>query len=257
MGRESRLTERIKAANAAGRMAVVPYLPFGYPDRARFWAEFEAMDAAGADVIEIGVPFSDPVADGPVIEEAVNKVLEDGVTLAEIIAGLRTRAGTVRAGVVLMGYVNPFMQYGWERLADDAAAAGVHGFIIPDMPFEESGEVRGILGARGLDLIPLVGLNTSPERLAMYADGATGFAYFVSVLGTTGARESLPEEIFERLALARKAFSVPVALGFGIGAPEQARRFLGLADAVIIGSALVKHVGAGGSAKAFLEPFLK
>lgn len=257
MAAQSKLTERIKAANAAGRKAVIPYLPFGYPDRARFWAEFEAMDAAGADVIEIGVPFSDPVADGPVIEAAVNKVLEDGVTLAEIIEGLSARAGSIAAGVVLMGYVNPFMQYGWEKLADDAVGAGVSGFIIPDMPYEEAGEVRRILNARGLDLIPLVGLNTSPERLAMYADGATGFAYFVSVLGTTGARDSLPEEIEGRLALARKAFSVPVALGFGISAPEQARRFGDLADAVIIGSALVKHVGAGGSAKAFLEPFLK
>jgi tryptophan synthase alpha chain len=250
------LEQRIRAANEQDRKAVIPYLPCGWPDRERFWAEIEAMDAVGADVIEIGVPFSDPVADGPVIEEAVNVCLASGVTLAEIIEGLAARKGRLSAGLVLMGYVNPFMQYGWQRLARDAAKAGVNGLIVPDLPYEEADEVREILCAEGLDLIPLVGLNTSAERMALYAANASGFAYFVSVLGTTGARESLPGEVREGLALARRSFSVPVALGFGIRTPEQARA-AGEADAVVVGSALVTHVGQGGGAAEFLRPFLK
>ncbi|EPR36302.1 Tryptophan synthase alpha chain [Desulfovibrio sp. X2] len=253
----SLLTTRIEEAKAKGRKAVIPYLPFCHPDCERFWTEIEGMDAAGADVIEVGVPFSDPVADGPVIEEAVNECLERGACLKGILDGLAERKGKLHAAIVLMGYVNPFMQYGWEKFAADAAAAGVSGLIVPDLPYEEAGEIKALLRAQGLDLVPLVGLNTSADRLALYAEDASGFAYFVSVLGTTGARDSLPEEVFEKLTLARKAFTVPLALGFGIKTPEQAARFGDLADAVVIGSAIVSHTKAGGSAAQFLAPFLK
>ncbi|GFK93982.1 Tryptophan synthase alpha chain [Fundidesulfovibrio magnetotacticus] len=247
------LTERIRSANASGRKAVIPYLPAGFPDRERFWAEVSALDAGGADVIEIGVPFSDPVADGPVVEAASLECLEHGVTLEWILAELGRRKGAFRAGIVLMGYYNPFLQYGLERLGRDCAAAGVGGLIVPDLPLEESGPLRAALAGTGTECICLVGLNTPPERLAEYARVARGFVYFVSVLGTTGVRESLPEEVLAKLAQVRPAFSVPVALGFGISRPAQVAPFGDLIDAAVVGSALIKRLREGGDGAGFMK----
>ena len=253
----SKLTERIRAANAAGRKALIPFLPGGFPDKERFWSEFAALDAGGADVIEIGIPFSDPVADGPVVEQASLECLEQGVNLGWILDELAKRTVGVHAAVVLMGYINPFLQYGLERLARDAAKAGVSGLIIPDLPLEESGEARAALTGEGIDLVCLVGLNTTGERMRKYAETASGFVYFVSVLGTTGERDALPEEALARLAEARKAFSLPLALGFGIKTPEQVERFGDRIDAVVIGSALITHIRSGGDAASFMAAWRK
>lgn len=250
---QSILTTRIMEALAAGRKALIPFLPGGFPDKERFFDELEALDAGGADIIEIGVPFSDPVADGPVVEKASLTCLLDGTCLAWILGELARRKGRYRAGLVLMGYYNPFYQYGLENLAEDAAEAGVSGFIVPDLPLEESGPMREACDRHGLDLIPLVGLNTSEERLAAYAASARGYVYFVSVLGTTGMRESLPAEIKDRLTVVRKLFTVPVALGFGIKSPKQLTAFGDLIDGVVFGSALIAHIDAGGTAAEFME----
>lgn len=252
---ESKLTTAIRAATASGRIAVIPYLPAGFPDLEGFWDQLAALDAAGADVIEIGVPFSDPVADGPVIEAAVLACLERGVTLRWLMEGLTTRAGTYRAALVLMGYLNPFLQYGLERLAADAAAAGISGCIIPDLPLEESAEAKAAFAPHGLALIPLVGLNTSAARMAAYAQDARGFVYMVSVLGTTGGQAVLSPALKEQLATARRVFSVPVALGFGITGAEQLAEMSGQVDAVVCGSALLEHLQGGGSAGSFLARF--
>lgn len=246
------LTDRIKAANASGRKAVIPYLPGGFPDKARFWDELAALDAGGADVIEIGVPFSDPVADGPVVEQASLECLEHGVNLAWILSELASRKGSFRAGIVLMGYYNPFLQYGLAKLGRDCAAAGVAGLIIPDLPLEEMGPIREALTGTGVELICLIGLNTPKDRLERYAKAARGFVYFVSVLGTTGVRESLPQEVLAKLGEVRPLFNVPIALGFGISRPEQVAPFGDLIDAVVIGSALVKQVREGQGAAAFM-----
>lgn len=250
------LTKRIQAANASGRKAVIPYLPAGFPDGARFWDEIAALDAGGADVIEIGVPFSDPVADGPVVEKASLDCLERGVNLAWILSELQKRKGGFKAGIVLMGYYNPFLQYGLEKLGRDCAAAGVAGLIIPDLPIEEMGPIRAALEGTGVELVCLIGLNTPKERLAMYAEAARGFVYFVSVLGTTGVRESLPQEVLTKLAEVRPMFKVPIALGFGISRPEQVAPFGDLIDAVVIGSALIKMIDAGGDAAKFMGGWL-
>ena len=247
------LTERIRAANASGRKAVIPYLPAGFPDKNRFWDEIAALDAGGADIIEIGVPFSDPVADGPVVEKAILECLERGVNLTWILTELAGRKGSFKAGLVLMGYYNPFLQYGLERLGRDCAAAGVAGLIIPDLPLEEMGPIRSALAGTGVEIICVIGLNSPKERLAEYAKIAKGFVYFVSVLGTTGVRESLPQEVLAKLAEVRPMFSVPIALGFGISRPEQVAPFGDLIDAVVIGSALIKAVDAGGGAGKFME----
>lgn len=247
------LTQRITAANAAGRKAAILFLPAGFPDRGRFWDELAGLDAHGADIIEIGIPFSDPVADGPEVEEASLECLSRGVSLAWVLEGLIARKGTFKAGLVLMGYYNPFLQYGLDNLARGCAAAGVSGLIIPDVPLEETGPVDAAMEGHGVDVIRLIGLNTPGERLALYGANARGFVYFVSVLGTTGVRESLPQEIMAKLAQARPHFTVPLALGFGISRPEQVAPYADLIDAAVIGSALIRHLRGGGTAAQFME----
>lgn len=251
------LTQRIREARAKGRLGLIPFLPAGYPDKSRFWNEIDQLDEAGADIIEIGMPFSDPVADGPVVEHASLKCLESGVNLSWILKELAARKGRYKAGLVLMGYLNPVLQYGLERFGRDASSAGVHGVILADVPFEESGPLRAAFGPFGLALIPLVGLNTLPERMALYAKDGQGFAYFVSVLGTTGVRSAfdtgLPESIRAGLTAAKAAFDIPVALGFGLKHPDQLKALDGLVDAAVFGSALIRHIDAGGDSTGFMQ----
>lgn len=250
------LTDRILQANTQGRKAVIPYVPAGFPTKERFWEEIAALDAGGADIIEIGVPFSDPVADGPVVEQAAMDCLAQGVTMVWIMDELARRKGQFKAGLVLMGYYNSFFQYGFERLAKAGPAGGVAGLIIPDMPLEEMDHARTALAGSGVEIICLIGLNTPADRLAQYGAIAKGFVYFVSVLGTTGVRESLPAEVLAKLDEVRPFFTVPIALGFGISKPEQVEKFGDRIDAVVVGSALVKLLRAGESAKSFMQGWM-
>lgn len=247
------LTKRIREANEQGRTALIPFLPAGFPDLDRFWTELEALDQAGASVIEIGMPFSDPVADGPAVEAASLRSLELGVNLDYILDGLMERKGRFNAGLLLMGYLNPVLQYGPERFARRCEQAGISGLIIADMPADESAALRETLEAHGVSLIPLVGLNTGPERMTLYAECGSGFCYFVSVLGTTGQRDELPAEVLDKLREAKAAFDIPVALGFGIHKPEQLEELQGLADAAVFGSALINHINDGGDCASFME----
>ena len=246
---------KIEEATARGKVGLIPFLPAGFPDRERFWKELEELDAAGASVIEIGMPFSDPVADGPVVEKASLKCLADGINLAWIFDGLKARKGRFNAALLLMGYLNPVYQYGLDRFGQDCEAAGVSGLIIADMPFEESQFVKDAIEPHGVSLVPLVGLNTTRERMALYAENAQGFCYFVSVLGTTGQRESLPAKIKEKLTEAKEVFDIPIALGFGIKHPDQLKDFEGLMDAAVFGSALITHIENGNSSDSFMEPW--
>ena len=159
------LQEAVERAHALGRRAVIPFITAGFPDKDSFWTHLSRIDESGADIIEIGVPFSDPVADGPVIEQASRDALARGFSLKWILDGLKARKGCFSAKLVLMGYVNPFYQYGLEQLARDAEEAGVSGFIVPDMPLEESGMFREVFSPRGLTLVTLVAPNTSVERM--------------------------------------------------------------------------------------------
>ena len=250
------LQQRIESANAEGRMARIPFITAGFPDRERFLAALRELDANGADIIEIGVPFSDPVADGPVVEDASRRALEAGVTLKGILEMLAGLAPRLKAGLVLMGYYNPFYQYGLEAVARDAAACGVSGFIVPDLPLEESAPLRECLDRYGLDLIPLVGPNTPDERMAAYREKASGYVYVVSVMGITGVRTGLPPEAEQTVTRAKNIFSLPVALGFGISGPEQLQALADPPHAVVFGSALLRHLDAGKSAGAFMQPWL-
>ena len=253
------LEEKIRAAKKAGRLALIPFVTAGFPDRERFWGVLRELDEAGADIIEIGVPFSDPVADGPVVEAASVRALAGGVTLRGILEELPAHRGEVQAGLVLMGYMNPFLQYGLERFAADAVRAGVQGVIVPDLPFDEAGEMRRILQERGIALIALVGPNTSEERMRLYAEVSEGYVYVVSVMGTTGERGQLPPEVPQVLERARQVFSLPVALGFGLKSPEQLA-FLPeeqRPDAAVFGSSLLKHLDAGASPRGFMEKWTR
>lgn len=249
------LEKKIRAARADGRHALIPFVTYAFPDEKRFWPALVELDEGGADIIEIGVPFSDPVADGPVVEEASRRVLSDGVCLARIMEELKLRAGLFRAGIVLMGYLNPFLQYGLHKLAVEAREAGVHGFIIPDLPYEESEEVRRIFAAQGLALIALVGPNTPAERMRLYARVSEGYVYVVSAMATTGQRARMEAQVAETVQRARAEFSLPLALGFGLEEPEQLRGLPPdiLPDAVVFGSALLRHLDAGKAASDFIR----
>ncbi len=220
----------------------MPYFPLGYPDLETSLDVLEALATHGADLIEVGLSFSDPLADGPIIQKATQKALEGGITVAKALAGiteLRRRGVTIP--LVLMGYFNPMLAYGLEKFVHDAGEAGVDGFIIPDLPPEESAEFALI--AQTLPQITMLAPTTPDERMEMIARSAQGFIYLVSVTGVTGARTGLPEGLAELVERVRKHTSVPVCVGFGIGTPEQAQAVGAVADGVIVGSACVRTIG--------------
>jgi tryptophan synthase alpha chain len=243
--------ERIAAAFAAapGRAALMPYLMGGFPDLEGSIAIGEACADAGGDLVELGVPFSDPLADGPVIHAAGTRALAAGATLHGVLQVAARLAE--RLPVVLMCYANPLLARGVERFAGELAAAGASGLIVPDLPLEEAGAVRAALDDAGLALVPLIAPTTPDERLAAIAGGARGFLYTVSVTGTTGERPGVDGSLGAVLTRAKAHSPVPVAVGFGISTPEQAAGAADAgADGVIVGSRLVRAateaVDAGG-----------
>lgn len=250
------LQERIESANRQGRMARIPFITADFPSREKFLRALRDLDENGADIIEIGVPFSDPVADGPVVEDASRRVLESGTSLSGLLRLLEQLPFKPRAALVLMGYYNPFLQYGLERLAQETSAVGVQGIIVPDLPLGEDDEMRAVLSAHAMDLVALIGPNTSVERMKEYAGKATGYVYVVSVMGVTGVRKGLPPEAAETLKKARQVFKLPIALGFGIHSPDQLEDMSIRPDGVVFGSALLKTLDNGGTAAEFMKPWL-
>ncbi len=234
---------RIEAAFQK-RPIFMPYFPLGYPDLETSTGVIEALAGHGADVIEIGLSFSDPLADGPVIQKAMQMALEKGITVKrslQAVAALRQRG--VKAALVVMGYYNLILAYGVEKFIQAAVEAGVDGFIIPDLPMEEAGEIEIFLDEAKTPLIRMLAPTTPPERMENIARRARGFIYLVSVTGVTGARSSLPAGLEGLVARVRQVTRTPVCVGFGIGTPEQARQVGALADGVIVGSACVKAIG--------------
>jgi tryptophan synthase alpha chain len=242
-----RIAEAFARARADGRTAaLMPYMMGGFPDLETSRRIGEAYVEAGADLIELGVPFSDPLADGPVIHAAATRALAAGVTLADVVE-LGSELGR-RVPVILMCYVNSILARGAERFADMLSEAGISGLIVPDVPVEEAGELAECCAARDLGYVPLVAPTTSPERMAAVGGSARGFLYVVGVTGTTGERDARDSRASELLARARAATDVPVALGFGISTPEQAAAAAAAgADGVIVGSRLVRAAGAADS----------
>ena len=251
----SRIAARFEALKREGRGGLVTYLQAYDPDPACSVAILRGLPGAGADVIEIGVPFTDPMADGPSIQKAAQRALKAGATPAGVLAMVRDfRAEDEETPVVLMGYLNPILSYGVPRFCCDAAASGVDGLIVVDVPPEEAGEIGPHARDAGLDLIRLVAPTTDEARLPRVLAATTGFVYYVSIAGITGTRSATAEHLAEAVPRIRRHTDLPVAIGFGIRTPQQAAEAARLADAVVVGSALVDTLAAGLDEKGCARP---
>jgi tryptophan synthase alpha chain len=243
----SRLSEAFAQAKASGAPGLVTYVTAGDPSLARSADILRAIDRAGATVIEVGVPFSDPLADGPVIQRATERALASGTTLAGVLDLIAQVRAEIRAGIVVFSYANPIMRIGAEAFADRACAAGVDGVLVLDLPLEEAGEFKALLSSRGIDTILLLSPTTTDDRLAKAASVASGFLYAISRLGVTGARDQLADGVEEMVRRIRAVSSLPVAVGFGISKPEHVREVGRWADAAVVGSALVNVIAEAGA----------
>lgn len=245
----ARIADAFAAARAEGRAALMPYMMAGFPDRDTSLAVAAAYAGSGADLIELGVPFSDPLADGPTIHAAATAALRQGATLASALEVCESVAE--RVPVVLMVYANMVLaQGGSADFAARASAAGAAGAIVPDLPLDEAAELREALAAAGLALVPLLAPTTPPRRRARICAAAKGFVYVVSTVGTTGERAAIPAGLADLVAAVKAESEVPVAVGFGIGTPAQAAQVGKVADGVIIGSRLVRAASEAGAAEA-------
>jgi len=241
----SRIAARFAALKAEGRGALVTYLSGYDPDPATSLALLRGLPGAGADVIEIGVPFTDPMADGPSIQRAGLRALKAGATLDGVLALVRDfRKENATTPIVLMGYYNPILSYGVDSFCNDAAASGVDGLIIVDVPPEEADEIEPQAKANGLDLIRLVAPTTDDARLPRVLAATTGFVYYVSITGITGTRSASTADLAAALPRIRPHTSLPVCIGFGIRTPEQAAEAARIADGAVVGTALVDTLAA-------------
>ena len=238
----SRIGDAFKNLGGAARRGFIPFITAGDPDLETTRALLLELARAGATVIELGVPFSDPVADGPTIQRASERALRRGVGLREVLELLAEARRETDVPVILFSYFNPLLQYGVERLAEEAARAGADGILATDLVPEESADFNAALARRGLDQIFLAAPTTSDARLRMIAGRASGFVYAVSRAGVTGAREAMSAEAARLVARVRGVTELPVAVGFGISTPEQVAEVWRYADAVVVGSALVSEI---------------
>jgi tryptophan synthase alpha chain len=246
-----RLSAAIRAAATRGEPAIVAFMTAGFPLAEKFREHLLAV-AAGADVVEIGVPFTDPMADGMTIQRSSQAALKQGVSLRWILGELAAMQRPA-APLVLMSYLNPLLQYGYERLAVDAASAGVCGFIVPDLPFDEGAELRAALAKTGVALVQMVTPVTTPTRLAEVCAASEGFVYAVTMTGTTGKNVAVPDTVLDYLDQVTAASPVPVCAGFGIRSREQVEKLRGHVAGVVVGSALVEVLERGEDPTAWLQ----
>ncbi len=231
--------------------ALIVYLTVGFPSMKMLPSLVKAAVEGGADLIELGVPFSDPLADGPTIQMASQKALENGITVPKIFEAVKQlRRSGIKIPLVLMTYANPVFQYGLAQFCKKAASVGVDGLIIPDLPPEEAGELLPLARAARLDTIFLTAPTSSPERIRKIIRVSTGFVYSVSLTGVTGTRNELPSDLVAQARRIKKLSRVPVCVGFGISRPDQVRHVASVADGVIVGSALIQTISKAGSANA-------
>jgi tryptophan synthase alpha chain len=242
-----RIGETFTRLRAAGERALVPFVTGGDPDLDTTEALVLAMTESGADLIEIGVPFSDPTAEGPTIQRSSERALAGGVTLRRILQSVKKLRSRVEAPLLLMGYANPFYAMGVEGFAETAAEVGVDGVIVPDLPPEEGQDLFAALEARGIDPVLLAAPTTVESRLKMLAERTRGFLYYVSLTGVTGARTELAKDLEGEVGRIRKYAEVPVCVGFGISTPDHARLVGRFADGVVVGSAIVDRIEAAPS----------
>jgi tryptophan synthase alpha chain len=242
-----RVSERFATLRDRAEVALLPFVTAGDPDLATTEALLPALQAAGADLIEIGVPFSDPIGEGPTIQRASERALASKTSLRRVLGLVKTLRPQLEIPVVLMGYANSFLTMGEQRFAESCAEVGVDAVICVDIPPEEGPEYRSALEANGVDAILLAAPTTTAERLAMLARETRGFLYYVSLTGVTGARAEMAAGIEEQVARVRSAAEIPVCVGFGVSTPAHVRRLAGFADGVVVGSALVERIAAATS----------
>ena len=240
------IRDTFEARRAEGRACLVPYVTAGHPAADATVPLLEALSDSGADILEVGIPFSDPLADGPTIQASSFQALGEGMTVDRIledVAGFRAKRDTP---VVLFSYLNPILCYGFDRFLDDAAAAGAQGLLLTDLPEGADPERERTLNSSKLDFIRLVAPTTRSDRVPQIARGGSGFLYYISRTGVTGARSELRSGLETEVRAIRDAVDLPVAVGFGISTPEQAARVASVADGVVVGSALVRTLAEGG-----------
>ncbi len=246
----TRITEAIR--NTASRPALIAYITAGFPNKETFRAQLSAVGAV-ADVVEIGVPFTDPMADGTTIQRSSRVALDQGVSLRWILESLSAPGAKPKAPLLLMSYLNPLLAFGLDKLPKAAAQAGIAGFIIPDLPYEECDDMRTALDAEGLALVQFVTPVTPDERVSLLAHASTGFVYAVSMTGTTGKNVAVPQDVLDYFGRAKQLSSLPICAGFGIRSAEQVRKLAPYVDGVIVGSALVEVIERGEDPAAFLR----
>jgi tryptophan synthase alpha chain len=239
----SRIADALGAIREAGRPALLPFVTAGYPTMETCEATIRAMAEAGADGFEIGIPFSDPIADGPTVQHTSQVALANGTSLADCIALVaRLRESGIDVPFMLMGYVNPVIKYGMDRYVADCAKAGVDGFIVPDLPIEESERMLALCREHGRDLIFMVAPTSTERRLQLVGERGSGFVYCVSVKGVTGARASVAEGLSDYLDNLRRYIDLPLIVGFGISTPEHIREVGAHADGAIVASAMINYL---------------
>ena len=243
------LQQAISKAKDSGNKAFVPYIMAGDGGLETLKPTILKLQAMGVTVIEVGIPFTDPVADGPTIEQAGERALAKGITLRKVLAELGEFREEIHVPLVVMTYFNPVLAYGLEAFGRACEAGGVKGLIVPDVPLEESEQLREALNPFGIDIVQLVSLTSPPERIAKIAAASQGFIYAVTVNGITGARAHFANDLEEHFARLREASAIPVLAGFGISTPEQVLRMVSLGDGVIVGSAIVTALHEGDFAK--------
>jgi tryptophan synthase alpha chain len=252
MAARDSISQAIRAANAKGSPAIVGWVTAGFPTKEAFRTLLSEIGAV-SDVVEIGVPFTDPMADGATIQRASRVALEQGVSLKWLLDELKKPGPKPSAPLVLMSYLNPLLAFGLDKLPQAAAEAGVSGFIIPDLPFEESADMRRALEAQGLALVQLVTPVTPEERLKMLCEATGGFVYAVTMTGTTGKNAELPQETLDYFARVKALSPYPVCAGFGIRSREQVERIAPFVDGAVVASALVEVIERGEDPAAFLK----
>jgi tryptophan synthase alpha chain len=255
MQAHERIGAAIRAANDDGRTGLVPFITAGYPEPADFITTLRAIAEIG-DVVELGIPFSDPMADGMTIQRSSFEALQKGVSLKWIFDQLDGAQGEIDAPLVMMSYLNPLLAFGYDALAERALAAGVCGFIVPDLPFEESDEIRAALEAKGLGLIQLVTPATPDDRLQTLCDASRGFVYAVTITGITGGDAGLPADLADYLDKVSNLSDLPVCAGFGIRAASDVASVGAHASGAIVGSALVEVLEKGENPQPFLRSLL-
>lgn len=248
----NRITNKFNELNEKGRIALVTYITAGDPSLETTENIVLKLEESGADIIELGVPFSDPMADGPAIQLASERALESGTTLHDVLNSVRNIRKNSEVPIILFGYYNPFFHYGVEKFAKDAAEAGADGVLVVDLPPEEAPEFKVHTDAAGLNLVFLLAPTSTTERVELIADNASGFVYLVSVTGVTGVRPDLNYSLNNLAEQIKTTTGLPVGIGFGVSSPEQVETIAGYADAVIVGSAIVRIIEKHGQEKDIL-----